>query len=187
MRDGANGGNVLGCCGTVDTVRSLGMEMAGDGQLQAGIDEIASTARALPLSPCGAACRGFSRFAMPCVALVNATVHQQGQPDLTITAWFHHGGDSSGCSKAAWERCNATWATTLSWLWLARRRIFPQAQTSHVVGRHWKPPGNNYQIIGQQAGDFRARGRRAKASQKQLKVQGPRETTIPARPALHPD
>lgn len=50
----------------------------------------------------------------------------------------------------------------------------PAVQTSHVVGRHWKPPGNNYQIIGQNAGDFRARGRRAKASQKQLKVQGPR-------------
>lgn len=56
----------------------------------------------------------------------------------------------------------------------ATREIFPQVQTSHVVGRHWKPPGNNYQIIGQNAGDFRARGRRAKASQKQLKVQGPR-------------
>lgn len=69
----------------------------------------------------------------------------------------------------------------------ARREIFPQVQTSHVVGRHWKPPGNNYQIIGQHAGDFRARGRRAKASQKQLKVQGPREIIIPARPALHPD
>lgn len=89
--------------------------------------------------------------------------------------------------QGCWERCNATWGTGRPGRGEGEREIFPQVQTSHVVGRHWKPPGNNYQIIGQHAGDFRARGRRAKASQKQLKVQGPREIIIPARPALHPD
>lgn len=100
MRDGANGGNVLDGASSV----LVGMEMVGDGQLQAFAAE--SDAMRLPhaLSVSQPSSSSLSRpfqvqvqIHVHAVCALNAT---KDSPILIITAWFHHGGDSSGCSKA---------------------------------------------------------------------------------------